>query len=77
MSKRILSIRVNGKKKRDRVRTLLLDLAHFRNILVIFIRKYYEYHRESLLNQSILYGLVAKDYDGKYKIEFEKALKKC
>ncbi len=75
MSKRILSIRVSGKERKNKVRTLLLDLAHFRNILLILLRKYHEHYNETLLNQSILYGLVAKNYNGKYKIEFEKILK--
>nr|WP_210534595.1 transposase [Thermosulfurimonas marina] len=73
--KRVLSIRVSGKEKKKRVRTLLLDLAHFRNMLIILIRKYYLLYRKHLLNQSILYGLVAKNYSGKYREEFERTLK--
>ncbi len=75
MSKRILSIRVSGKEKKNKVRNLLLDIAHFRNVLLILIRKYYEHYKETPLNQSILYGLIAKNYSGKYKVEFEKVLK--
>ncbi|QWK20663.1 MAG: IS200/IS605 family accessory protein TnpB-related protein [Hydrogenobacter thermophilus] len=73
--KRVLSIRVSGKERKKRIRTMLLDLAHFRNLLVILIRKYYLLYREHLLNQSILYGLIAKNYTGKYREEFEKTLK--
>lgn len=73
--KRVLTIRIGGKERKRKVRTLLLDLAHFRNILIILVRKYYTLYKEHLLNQSILYGLVAKNYTGKYKEEFEKVLK--
>ncbi|ACN98326.1 putative transposase ORF_B [Sulfurihydrogenibium azorense Az-Fu1] len=73
--KRVFTIRVGGKERKRKVRTLLLDLAHFRNILTILITKYYTLYKEHLLNQSILYGLVAKNYTGKYKEEFEKVLK--
>ncbi len=74
ISKKVLAIRVSGKERKKRVRTLLLDLAHFRNMLVIFINKYYAFYKEIILNQSILYGLVAKEYSGKYKEKFEEIL---
>ncbi len=73
--KQVLPIRVGGKERKKKVRNLLLDLAHFRNMLVIFINKYYAFYKETLLNQSILYGLVAKDYSGKYKEKFEEVLR--
>jgi IS605 OrfB family transposase len=75
MCKEVLSIRVSGKERKKKVRSLLLDLAHFRNLLVLLIRKYYEIYREPLLNQSVLYGLLSKNYSGSYKEEFDKALK--
>lgn len=74
-SKRVLTIRVGGKERKRKVRTLLLDLAHFRNMLIILITKYKELYGMYPLHQSILYGLVAKTYTGKYRQEFEKVLK--
>ncbi|MFN3787673.1 MAG: hypothetical protein ACK4SW_04640, partial [Sulfurihydrogenibium azorense] len=47
--KRVFTIRVGGKERKRKVRTLLLDLAHFRNILTILIRKYYTLYKEHLL----------------------------
>ncbi len=75
VNKKILSIRISGNERKKRVRSILLDITHFRNMLIILISKYHAFYKENLLNQSILYGLVAKDYSGKYKIEFEKVLK--
>ncbi|WP_304092941.1 transposase [Hydrogenobacter thermophilus] len=74
-AKKVLSIRVSGKERRKKVRTLLLDLAHFRNMLIILITKYKELYGMYPLHQSILYGLVARTYTGKYREEFEKVLK--
>ncbi len=74
VSKQVLPIRVSGRERKKRVRNLLLDLAHFKNLLIIFINKYYTFYKENLLNQSILYGLVAKNYTGKYKEKFEEIL---
>ncbi|WP_245596344.1 RNA-guided endonuclease InsQ/TnpB family protein [Sulfurihydrogenibium subterraneum] len=54
---------------------MLLDLAHFRNLLIILIRKYKEFYGTYPLHQSILYGLIAKVYTGKYKQEFEEVLR--
>jgi len=71
---RSLSIRVAGKERKQKVRKLLLELAHFRNLLVLFIRKYKEVYGEYPLNVSILYGLLAKEYKGKYQEEFQKLL---
>ncbi|MGC8767369.1 MAG: RNA-guided endonuclease InsQ/TnpB family protein [Brevinematia bacterium] len=74
LRKKVLSIRISGKERKKKIRNFLLDLAHFKNILVIFIKKYYELYSKTLLNQSILYGLLSKNYSGNYKEEFEKAL---
>ena len=68
--KRVLSIRIAGKKRKRKVRKLLLDLAHFRNLLVLLIRRYRELYGKYPLNISILNGLVTKEYKGKYKKEF-------
>ncbi len=72
---RVLSIRVSGKERKKKVRNLLLDLAHFRNMLIILITKYKELYGMYPLNQSILYGLVARNYTGKYRQEFEETLR--
>jgi IS605 OrfB family transposase len=71
---RSLSIRVAGKERKQKVRKLLLDLAHFRNLLVLLIRKYKEVYGEYPLNVSVLYGLLAKEYKGKYQEEFNELL---
>ena len=73
-NKEILSIRISGKERKKKVRTLLLDLAHFRNLLIIFIRKYNDIYNKILLNQSILYGLLSKKYTGKYQSEFNEVM---
>jgi len=75
LCREVLSIRVSGKERKKKVRILLLDLAHFKNLLVLLIRNYYEIYKEPLLNQSILYGLLSKNYSGNYKEEFDKVLK--
>jgi len=73
--KRVLTIRVSGKERKEKVRKLLYDLAHFRNILIILIRKYNQLYGEWILNQSILYGLISsKPYSGKYEREFKNVL---
>ncbi len=75
-AKRILTIRISGKERKRRVRKLLYDLAHFRNMLVILIRKYRLTYKKALLHESILYALLSpKEYRGKYKEEFEEALR--
>ncbi len=71
---RVLSIRISGKERKQKVRKLLLDLAHFKNLLVLFICKYKELYGEFPLNISLLNGLVAKQYTGKYQNEFFKLL---
>ncbi|RMH81061.1 MAG: transposase, partial [Acidobacteria bacterium] len=75
INKKVLPIRVSGKERKNKVRTLLLDLAHFRNMLIILISRYYTLHKEGLLNQSIIYGLVAKNYSGKYRSKFQDVLR--
>jgi len=73
--KRVLYIRVSGKERKEKVRKLLYDLAHFRNILIILLRRYEELYGDGILNQSILYGLLSsKPYSGKYKREFKNVL---
>ncbi len=74
--KKVYTIRVSGKERKEKVKKLLHDLAHFRNMLVIFIRKYRELYGGWILNQSILYGLLSsRGYSGKYKEEFERVFR--
>ena len=76
-AKRILTIRVSGRERKEKVRNLLYDLAHFRNMLIILIRRYRELYGEWILNQSVLYGLLSsREYSGKYKKEFKEILGK-
>ena len=73
--KKVLTIRVSGRERKEKVRRFLYDLAHFRNMLIILIRRYRLIYKELLLNQSILYGLLsAKEYSGKYREEFERVI---
>ena len=72
--KRVLSIRIAGKERKQKVRKLLLDLAHFRNLLILLIRRYKELYGYYPLNTSLLYGLLAKEYKGKYQTEFNELL---
>jgi len=73
--KKVLTIRVSGKERKQKVRKLLYDLAYFRNLLIILIDHYRLIFKETLLNQSVLYGLLTeKGYSGKYRKEFEKVL---
>ncbi len=74
VNKKVLSVRISGNERKKRVRSILLDITHFRNMLIILISKYRSFYKENLLNQSILYGLVAKDYSGKYRKKFEEIL---
>jgi len=71
---RTLSIRIAGKERKQKARKLLLDLAHFRNLLILLIHKYKEIYEEYPLNISLLNGLVAKEYKGKYQKEFKELL---
>jgi putative transposase len=45
---RVLSIGIGGKERKQKVRKLLLDLAHFRNLLILLIRKYRQVCRQAL-----------------------------
>jgi hypothetical protein len=74
MNKKVLSIKISGNERKERVRSILLDIAHFKNMLIILISKYRSFYKETILNQSILYGLVAREYSGKYKEKFEEVL---
>jgi len=71
---RVLPIRISGKERKQKVRKLLLDLAHFRNLLILLIREYKEIYGNYHLNISLLNGLVAKEYKGKYQEEFKELL---
>ena len=72
--KRVLSIRIAGKERKQKVKKLLLDLAHFKNLLILLIRRYRELYGYYPLNPSLLYGLLAKEYKGKYQKEFSELL---
>ncbi len=75
-AKRALTIRISGKERKEKVRKFLYDLAHFRNILIILIRRYRLIYKELILNQSILYGLLStRKYSGKYREEFERVIR--
>jgi len=66
LSSRVLSIRISGKDRKERVRKLLFDLAHFKNLLIIVIRRYKELYEYYPTDQSILYRLIAdKEYSSK------------
>jgi len=74
-SKKALTIRVSGKERRQEVRKSLYELTHFKNLLIILINSYRLNFKETLLNQSILYGLLTeRGYTGKYKDDFERVL---
>ncbi len=68
---RVLSIRISGKKRKESVRRLFLDLAHFKNLWIILIKRYKELYGYYPTDQSILYGLIADK-----KSKKEKKLKK-
>ena len=72
LTKKVLTVRILGKARKQRVRKLLCDLAHFRNLLIIFLEKYRQVYQETLLHESLLYALVsAKGYKGKHKKKVE------
>ena len=70
---RVLSIRISGKKKKESIRRLFLDLAHFKNLWIILIKRYKELYGYYPTDQSILYGLIA---DKNYSSKKEKKLKR-
>jgi IS605 OrfB family transposase len=55
--KRTLKIRISN-KRRNTAKHFTFDLAHFRNLLVIFQNKYYEYFKQVVLNESVIYSLM-------------------
>ncbi|SNZ02613.1 transposase, IS605 OrfB family, central region [Persephonella hydrogeniphila] len=57
--KRILSIRISGKQRRERISNLLYSLAQFRNLLIIFNKRYQENYGKRILNESYLYSLIS------------------
>jgi len=70
---RVLSIRISGKKRKESIRRLFLDLAHFKNLWIILIKRYKELYGYYPTDQSILYGLIA---DKEYSPKKEERLKK-
>ena len=72
-SSRVLSIRVSGKERKEKLRKLLLDLAHFKNLWILLIRRYKELYGYYPTDQSIFYGLIAdKGYSSKKEEKLEK-----
>jgi IS605 OrfB family transposase len=56
---RILSIRISGKQRKEKILNLLYSLAHFRNLLVIFNQTYNKTYGNLILNESYLYALLS------------------
>lgn len=56
--KRAVRVRISSKRKK-RARHLAYDLAQFRNLLLIFQSRYYALFRQIILNESVLYSLLA------------------
>jgi putative transposase len=50
-SNRVLTIRVSGKDRKEKVRKLLLDLAHFKNLLIMRVLK--SLHIRALMHQKV------------------------
>jgi hypothetical protein len=57
--KRILSIRISGKQRKERISNLLYSLAQFRNLLIIFNKIYHQNYGRWILNESFLYSLIS------------------
>ncbi|WP_051524389.1 RNA-guided endonuclease InsQ/TnpB family protein [Sulfurihydrogenibium subterraneum] len=57
-AKRILSIRISGKQRKEKISNLLYSLAQFRNLLIIFNKIYQQNYGRWILNESYLYALV-------------------
>jgi hypothetical protein len=58
-SSRVLTIRVSGKERKEKVRKLLLDLAHFKNLWCSFqklLQLYNNYCNYTINNATILCG---------------------
>jgi len=82
--KRALSIRISGKQRKERVLNLQYELAHFRNLLIIFNQIYYKNYGYIILNESYLFNLLSdkpyrpkdtKDENGNIKKSKEEKLK--
>lgn len=73
--KRAVRIRISSKRKR-RARSFAYDLAQFRNLLLIFQSRYYALFGQVILNESILYSLLA-GRTTKKKPEQEEALQEA
>ncbi|GAB6072351.1 hypothetical protein JCM14244_07280 [Venenivibrio stagnispumantis] len=82
--KRALSIRISGKQRKDRVLNLQYELAHFRNLIIIFNQIYYKNYGYIILNESYLFNLLSdkpyrprdtKDENGNIKKSKEEKLK--
>ncbi|NHM28702.1 transposase [Desulfofundulus sp. TPOSR] len=73
--KRAIRIRISSKRKRG-ARELACDLAQFRNLLLIFQSRYYALFGQVILNQSVIYSLLA-DQTMKKKPEQEEALREA
>ncbi len=73
--KRAVRIRISTKRKRV-ARELAYDLAQFRNLLLIFQSRYYALFGQVILNQSVIYSLLA-DRTMKKKPEQEEALREA
>lgn len=73
--KRAVRIRISSKRKK-RARELAYDLAQFRNLLLIFQSRYYTYFEQIILNESVIYSLLA-DKTTKKKPEQEEALREA
>ena len=70
--KRVIRVRISSKRKK-RARHLAYDLAQFRNLLLIFQSRYYALFGQVILNESVLYSLLASKTTKK-KPEQEEAL---
>ena len=57
---RILSIRISGKQRKERVSNLLYSLAQFRNLLIIFNQIYNKTYGKHIINESYLYALLSE-----------------
>ncbi len=73
LSSRVLTIRISGKDRKERVRKLLFALAHFKNLYIILIRRYKKLYGYYPTDQSILHGLIA---DREYSPKKEEKLRR-
>ena len=75
LTKKVLTVRISGKERKQKVRNFLYDLAHFRNLLLIFIEKYKFFYQKFLLHEPLLYVLLSRNYKGKYQKEVKEIFK--